>query len=365
MTEIILTIAAGLAIFYGIRFYMLKRGVQDLGRELALVSQQPEENRIVKMSVPQRDLEELGSILNHILEQMQKERISFEKREREFQKQLEDLSHDLRTPLTAIQGYLKLIDQKKLGREEQEYLEVLERRAHSLSHLIDQFYEFSALLSGDYSLELCRTDLGCICREQVLGSFARLEEAGIEVSVQIPDRPVWILADENALSRIIGNLLQNAVRYAKKHLAIEIQESRISDGESRVTLIFANDAEPLAAETVSRMFDRFYTGSQTRNQGGTGLGLAISRRLAEQMGGSMSVEARETKTAAAISVFGEGWEAAAGSASAEGRETAAGKVSGERWEAAARGNAAENSGQEAGLWLVFKTVFKGRNLAEG
>lgn len=364
MTEIILVIAAGLAVFYGIRFYMLKRGVQDLGRELALISQQPEENRIVKLSVPQRDLEELGSLLNHILGQTQKERISFEKREREFQKQLEDLSHDLRTPLTAIQGYLKLIDQKKLDREEQEYLEVLERRARSLAHLTDQFYEFSTLLSGDHDLELCRMDLGRICREQLLGSFARLEEAGIEVSVQIPDRPVWILADENALSRIIGNLLQNAVRYAKKQLAIEIQENRTSDRESRVTLIFANDAEPLAAEVVERMFDRFYTGSHARNQGGTGLGLAISKRLAEQMGGSMAVEARETKTAAAGSAPGEGQEAA-GSASAETRETIAGKVSGEGREAAAQGNAGENSRHEDGMWLVFKTVFKGCDLAEG
>lgn len=364
MTEIILMIAAGLAVFYGIRFYMLRRGVQDLGRELALISQQPEENRIVKLSVPQRDLEELGSLLNHILEQMQKERISFEKREREFQKQLEDLSHDLRTPLTAIQGYLKLIDQKKLGREEQEYLEVLERRARSLSHLTDQFYEFSTLLSGDYDLELCRMDLGRICREQLLGSFARLEEAGIEVSVQIPDRPVWILADENALSRIIGNLLQNAARYAKKQLAIEIQEDRTSDRDSHVTLIFANDAETLAAETVSRMFDRFYTGSHARNQGGTGLGLAISKRLAEHMGAAMTVEARETKTDAAVSASGERWEAV-GSASAETQETAAGKVSGEGREAAERGNAGENSRHEAGMWLMFKTVFKGCDLAEG
>ncbi len=332
MTEIILVIAAALAVIYGIRFYLLKRGIQDLGKELVLISQQPEENRIVKLSVPQRDLEELGSIWNHILEQMRKERISFEKREREFQKQLEDLSHDLRTPLTAIQGYLKLIDQKKLDREEQEHLEVLERRAQGLLHLINQFYEFSALLCGEEPMELRRTDLGRMCREQLLGSFARLEEAGIEVSVQIPDRPVWIMADENALSRILGNLLQNAVRYGKTHLAIEIQENRISDRESRVILVFANDTEHLDAETVERIFDRFYTGSQARNQGGTGLGLAISRRLAEQMGGGMTVEARETKTAAGVE-----------------------RAPGERRGAAVQGNA----GQEAGMRLAFKTEFRG------
>lgn len=323
MTEMLLAAAAGLAVFYGIRFCMLKRGIRDLNREILEISEQLETNRIVKLSVPQRDLEELGIVLNHTLEQVQKERISYEKREREFQKQLEDLSHDLRTPLTAIQGYIKLMKQEKPDREKgQEYLEVIDRRARSLRYLIDQFYEFSTLLSGDYKIELRQTDLGRICREQLLGSFARLEEAGIKVSVQIPDRPVWVLADENALSRIIGNLLQNAVRYAEEFLEVEIKETRVSETESRIILICANDAQHMEAEAVSRMFDRFYTGSQARSGGGTGLGLAISRRLAEQMGGVMTVEARKPDT-----------------------DGGTGRASGE--------------GKEGRMWLTFKTVFKG------
>ncbi len=292
ITGIILAVITGAAIFYGTRYRMLKRSIHKLGKELAAIMDNLDENRIVKMSFHQSDLEELASVLNDTLEEIRKERISYEKREREFQKQLEDISHDLRTPLTAIQGYLKLVDQEKLGEEEREYMEVIQRRAFHLQYLTNQFYEFYTLLSEDYKMELCEVDLGRMCREQLLGSFSQLDAAGIEVKVQIPERPVIIRADENALARIIGNLLQNAVRYAKKNLEIEIKETVASETEKDIILIFANDTKEMTEDSVQQLFDRFYTGNQARSQGGTGLGLAISRQLAEQMGGAMTVESR-------------------------------------------------------------------------
>lgn len=322
----------GFTCFFGARYGMLKQSIRDLRRELAEIIEHPEENRIVKLPSPQRDLEELESVLNHTLEQIRQERISYEKREREFQKQLEDLSHDLRTPLTAIQGYLKLMDQEGLGREEKEYLEVIQRRTSNLRHLIDQFYEFSTLLSGDYKMELQEVDFGRMCREQILGSFSQLEAAGIEVKVQIPEKPVCILADENALARIIGNLLQNAVRYAKKHLEIEMKEIKVSETEKQIVLNCANDVENLAADAAEKLFQRFYTGEQARTQGGTGLGLAISRQLAKQMGGVMTVERKELE------------ERAAEDGKAQANDM--------------KGTVAENNKDKKETWLVFKIIFK-------
>lgn len=327
MLGILLAIAAGFAFYFGIRYIWLKRSIREINRELAEITQQIEENRILKLCVPQREMEELLVTLNRTLEQVRAERIFHEMHEREFQRQLEDISHDLRTPLTAIQGYLKLIDKENLDREEREYLEVVQRRSVHLRHLINQFYEFSTLLSGNYKMELRRVDLGRMCREQLLGYYGQLESAGIEVRVCIPDTPVFIRADENALSRIIGNLLQNAVRYAKHRLVIEVRgaesiepaaaeaadaksadaapaeaaDMKAADAAStaagkgrrkEAVLICANDAENLTGENVRQMFDRFYTGDPARSRGGTGLGLAVSRQLAEQMGGSMTAECR-------------------------------------------------------------------------
>lgn len=332
MAGIILIIITGFACFYGIRYVLLKRSIRGLSRELAEITENLEANRIVKLPSPQRDLEELEAVLNHTLEQIRQERISYEKREREFQKQLEDLSHDLRTPLTAIQGYLKLMNQESLGREEKEYLEVIQRRTSNLQHLINQFYEFSTLLSGDYKMELREVDFGRMCREQILGSFSQLEAAGIKVKVQIPEKPVLILADENALSRIIGNLLQNAIRYAKKHLEIEMKEIKVSETEKETVLICANDTEDMGADVAEKLFQRFYTGEKARSHGGTGLGLAISRQLAEQMGGVMTVERKEI----------EGRGAEDGRAQADGM----------------KGIAVGNKKERKETWLVFKIIFK-------
>lgn len=293
MMGFILVIVAGAALYYGIRYARLKRGIREIKEELTDITANLKENRILKQPYPQRELEELLSSMNRALDQMRKERVSYEKREQEFQRQLEDISHDLRTPLTAIQGYLKLIDPDSLDREEKEYLEVIRRRSAHLQHLINQFYEFSVVLSGNYKLEFQEIDLARMCREQILGSYQQLEEAGIEVQIRIPEKPVFIQADENALSRIIGNLLQNAVRYAKQRLEIEITEIQETETVKEIILLCANDAEHLTEDDVRQMFRRFYTGDRARSQGGTGLGLAVSRHLAEQMGGTMTVESKK------------------------------------------------------------------------
>lgn len=288
MMEILLTAATAAAIYFGFRYALLKHSIREVSSELDDITRNLEENRILKLLSPQRELETLLLSMNHTLEQVRKERISYEKREQAFQRQLEDLSHDLRTPLTAIQGYLKLIDQEELDSEAQEYLEVIRRRSANLQYLMNQFYEFSTLLSGNYKMEPRQIDLARMCREQLLGNYQRLEATGIEVQVRIPEKPVFIQADENALSRILGNLMQNAARYAKHRLEIEIIEI-----EKEVILLCSNDAENVAEEDIRRMFEHFYIGDRARNQGGTGLGLAISRQLAEQMGGTMTVESKK------------------------------------------------------------------------
>lgn len=295
MLIFILVIMTGAALYYGIRYTLLKRGIREISEELTDITGNLRENRILKQPVPQRELEALLSSINHTLDEVRKERVSYEKREQEFQRQLEDISHDLRTPLTAIQGYLKLIDQDSLDKEEKEYLEVIRRRSAHLQHLINQFYEFSTLLSGNYKMEFREIDLARMCREQLLGYYRQLEEAGIEVRIRIPEKPVFIQADENALSRIIGNLLQNALRYAKHRLEIEIAEMQTQEAAKEVMLICSNDAEHLTEDDVRQLFRRFYTGDRARSQGGTGLGLAVSRHLAEQMGGTMTVESRQGK----------------------------------------------------------------------
>lgn len=288
MTIGLLMIAAGAAVYFGIRCLTTKRGIRQAKQELVEIAEQPEENRILKLASPNRDLEALLVVMNHILEKNREDRISYKKREQEFRRQIENISHDLRTPLTAIQGYLSLMDQEHLSGESREALEVIHRRADNLQYLINQFYEYSILISDDQRLEMQQIELGRMCREMLLGSYQKLEERGIEVCAEIPEKSVFIQADEHALERILGNLLQNAVRYAKTGLKLKVFET-----EEAAEILCANDTEHLKSEDVPKLFDRFYMAEQARNQAGTGLGLTISRHLTEAMGGTMTAELEE------------------------------------------------------------------------
>lgn len=284
----ILAAVAGAAVYFCIRLYMIRKSIRQAARELEEITGQLEENRIIKLTSPNRELEQLLTVMNGTLERIREERISYERREKEFQHQIENISHDLRTPLTAIQGYLTLMAPEQLDSESREALEVVRRRTENLQQLINQFYEYSILIAEDYKLEMGQVDFGRMCREMLLGNYQRLEERGIAVQAEIPDKPVMLWADAQALERILGNLLQNAVRYAKSGFRLQLSED-----EEKIEFVLANDTEYLQEKDLPQLFDRFYMSDRSRNQGGTGLGLTISRNLTEKLGGTMTAEMQE------------------------------------------------------------------------
>lgn len=284
----ILAAVAGAAVYFCIRLYMIRKGIRQAAWELEEITGQLEENRIIKLTSPNRELEQLLTVMNGTLERIREERISYERREKEFQHQIENISHDLRTPLTAIQGYLTLMAPEQLDSESREALEVVRRRTENLQQLINQFYEYSILIAEDYKLEMGQVDFGRMCREMLLGNYQRLEERGIAVQAEIPDKPVMLWADAQALERILGNLLQNAVRYAKSGFRLQLSED-----EEKIEFVLANDTEYLQEKDLPQLFDRFYMSDRSRNQGGTGLGLTISRNLTEKLGGTMTAEMQE------------------------------------------------------------------------
>lgn len=310
----LLLLTAGAAFYFGIRCFTTENSIRKARRELEEITAQVDENRIIKLASPNRELEALLTVMNRVLEKGREERISYEKREKEFRRQIENISHDLRTPLTAIQGCLRMLDEENLSNENREALEVINRRAENLQYLIHQFYEYSILTTEDYQAEIRQIEVGRMCREMLLGSYQKFEERGIDVRVEIPEKPVGVLADEHALERILGNLLQNAVRYAKSRL-----EWKLSETEEKAELLCGNDTDSLSPEDIRQIFDRFYMAEPARNQGGTGLGLTISRHLAERMGAVMTAEPRQGGVIFRVTFFKKSRDAEKGEENEESR----------------------------------------------
>ena len=292
MVYILLAVACAAAVYFCMRLVLLKRAVRLAAGELREITGELEENRVVKMAVPQKELEELLAEINRNLTEIRKARIRYGKKERELLNQIENISHDLRTPLTAIIGFLDLIDRDSLDFEDRESLEVVKKKALALKKLTAQFYDLSRLTAEDYRLKLQKMDIGRILRETVIDSYQELKLKNLDVSVEIPDIPFFVRGDEEALERIFQNLLQNAGRYALSTFSV-----CLTADQDKVLVQLKNDTDMLDKQDAESLFERFYTGDRARKQGSTGLGLPIAKHLAEAMEGNLYVRltAEESK----------------------------------------------------------------------
>lgn len=282
MIYIITAVLAIGVCFLSARLLLLKKSMKYAGEQLRQINRRLEENRIVKLAVPNRGLEELLTDINDSLRAIRRERIVYAKREKAFKQQIENISHDLRTPLTSMIGYLRIMDPSSLSVEAQEDLRTVIRKAERLQELITQFYDFSRLTDSEYSVALEAVEVTKILREALADAYAELSARQLEVVADIPENAVTVMANENALQRVFQNLLQNAGRYAISNLEVSVQER-----SEEVVICFANDVENLDEQDVEHLFERFYTVDRARSNGSTGLGLTIAKEFVEKMDGKM------------------------------------------------------------------------------
>lgn len=257
----------------------LERGLHNAARRMR---EQLADETTARLSLPcpSAGAEELLSCLNQLLELRQEERARYRRKEQELRRQIANVSHDLRTPLTSILGYLQLLEGDGLSPERKaEYLAVIEGRARTLQTFIAAFYDLSRIEGGELPLEREQVDLRRALSDQLAASYGQIEEAGLDMEVELADGlpPVW--ADSGAAARIFSNLLTNALRHGKDALSV-----RLYRAGNVIVSAFSNRAEGLTAEDAAHVFERFYTADKMRTGQSTGLGLAIVKALAERMG---------------------------------------------------------------------------------
>lgn len=222
----------------------------------------------------------LAAEINVQLRKLREQRHRYVQGDAELKAAVTNISHDLRTPLTAIQGYLDLLEQVELSEDGTRYVEMMRNRVEHLTALTEELFRYSVLLSEGKELAKEPVVLNAALEESVAGFYAVLTERGIVPEIRMTQEKVVRLLDASALTRVFSNLLNNALKYSDGDLDIELTE----DGD----IIFSNSAEGLDGVQVGKLFDRFYTVDPARRS--TGLGLAIAKTLVEQMEGS--IEAR-------------------------------------------------------------------------
>lgn len=266
------------AVALWVKTRLLRRAFDELAEGLAERLDE-DTNTLLSLSTRDPHARRLASELNRQLRQLRAKRRRYQNGDRELKEAVTNISHDLRTPLTAIRGYLDLLEREDLSPAARRYLELIGDRAEAMTRLTEELFRYSVIQSAE-GLTPEPTDLRAAVEEAVAGFYAALTGRGIQPVITLPETPVVRNLDRAALARVLGNILNNALKYSAGDLEIVLTE----DGEAR----FTNTAPGLDEVAVGRLFDRFFTVEAAH--GSTGLGLAIARTLTEQMGGSTGAE---------------------------------------------------------------------------
>lgn len=234
-----------------------------------------------------KDLMELAAQINALLEKYLKTKADYRRSEITSKKMLSNISHDIKTPMTVILGYLEImqLSQTPSG----EMLKKVERKAQSVMELINQFFTLSKIESGDMDIELSRVDICEICRESVLDFYELLSNKKFYVKVDMPETPIYIQGNKEALQRILFNLISNVIRYGAdgKYLGISLR-----DDDRNVYVDVTDKGKGIDKAFADSIFDRLFTMEDSRNRNiqGNGLGLTIAQNLAQRLGGTITLE---------------------------------------------------------------------------
>ena len=231
----------------------------------------------ISISSGDKTARQLAKAINLQLGELRKIKQQYSNGDRELKEAITNISHDLRTPLTAICGYLDLLEKQELSEDTERYIEQIRNRTEVLKQLTEELFRYSVIASTPAltyeKINLCR-----ILEESLISFEGTMQQADIAPEIQMPNSPVWRVLDASAIARIFGNLINNAIRYSDGDLSVHM------DADGRIS--FINTAKELSTVEVGKLFDRFYTVDSARKT--TGLGLSIAKTLVEQMNGGIA-----------------------------------------------------------------------------
>ena len=246
-------------------------------RQICEITKQISENKKLRISLSNKQIEKLAGIINEKKHLEQKTNIQIIQEKEQLKHSIANISHDLRTPLTSIQGYLTLLKDCEDKEEQEHYFSVIQAKTDYLTELVQIFYDLSLIESDDYILGIEKIDVNRIVTDCLINKYNELKE--LSPTIKIENAPVWITGNAVACKRIIDNLVTNAIRYSDDDIEI------VMDADGIFTV--KNTTSELKNIDVNILFQKFYTVDTSRSNGNTGLGLYIVKELLNKIEGGI------------------------------------------------------------------------------
>lgn len=261
--------------------------LEKISRELSDIIESDSDEQIMVFT-DNKTLMDLSGQINRLLLDRQKIKRDFRKQEIASKKMLSNISHDIKTPLTVILGYLEIM---RLHNADDETLQKVEAKAGQVMELINHFFTLAKLEAGDTNIEISKININELCRESILSFYDILSEKDFMVDISIPENDIFVQGEKDAIERILSNLISNALRYGSdgKYIGLTLREN-----ENYVYVDVMDQGKGIEKEFAQSIFERLYTMEDSRNRNiqGNGLGLTIAKNLANQLGGDIFLDSK-------------------------------------------------------------------------
>ncbi|MCQ2483619.1 MAG: HAMP domain-containing histidine kinase [Clostridia bacterium] len=266
-----------------IKLISMYKALSELQKDMDSILNE-ETNVLLSVSVQDKAIRRFVANLNKQISKLREERHKYKAGDRELQSAITNIAHDIRTPLTAISGYVELLDKEEKSDKVNTYLSYIRNRTDHLKKLTEELFKYT-IYHANENLELTECDIRALLEQTLLEYYGALKERNIEPEILLPKDKVLRKVNPAALSRVYANIINNAIKYSSGDLSVTLSEKGI--------IRFTNTSASLDEIQVGRLFDRFYTVEAAHKS--TGLGLSIARELVNKMNGIIEADFNDGK----------------------------------------------------------------------
>ena len=269
----------GICIFLAGKLFLMWKAADEIRQGFA-ERLKADSNVEIALSSGDAHMRRLAADINQQLRLLRQEHIRYVRGDMEIKHAITNISHDLRTPLTAVCGYMELLQKEEASATVKRYLAIIKQRVDALRDMTEELFQYSIIMSSNHADKKEKISLNRALEECVAGHYGALKAVGIEPEIRMAGQNVYCEGNLQSVSRILQNIMSNAIKYSDGNLEIVLE----TDG----SICFSNVANGLDEIQTGHLFDRFFTVENGRAS--TGLGLSIAKTLTEEMGGR--IEAR-------------------------------------------------------------------------
>lgn len=282
MNYVVIGILICVVIIQTIVIWKYQRQVKDICRQLSFVLKN-ESNMMITREIDSGGIGELADLLNEILSQSKQERKRYLQKEKVISDTYTNLSHDIRTPLTSLDGYFQMLEDSTDEKEQKRYIAIIQERIDSLKTMLEELFTFTKLKNDSYQLELSPCNINRIVKDVIFSYYDEWKKKGIRPQIQITEETLYFMGNVQAVKRVIQNIIKNDLDHGEKNIKIFLERN-----EQRIVLSISNYVANPENMDMERVFERFYKADEARSRNSTGLGLSIAKEFVIRMNGAIT-----------------------------------------------------------------------------